>query len=250
MFFSVHRQRRSLKAMATNAIKFPGMPGYDPGGGVGGGVGGRLRERLRRLNLQSAGDEGTEPYEPRMGQFDRLTSFSGDVSAVDPMSSPLFARRRLRAMGNVTRGAQEAGRTYQRQTGLGAGTAGGAAQASLLNLLGASEAEMVGDELATGERNYLTDLERGNVDRRLSALLASVGAEGNINQLGQQESQFARSLEEQQREFDEVQGIDDNFDENNLFIEGPPYGDPDTGPAFTNRRRPLSTMLTQYGRQF
>lgn len=199
------------------------------------------RDRLRS-NYKGLYGTGTSPATYATADADALRGANTRVGVQNPMNDPVFSRRRLRAMSNVTRGASAAGDTFQRQTGLGAGTAGGAAQSSLLKALGAANAQGVGDEMYNSERNYLTGLESGNADRNVGVLNNLAALEAQANSLRQNESQYARSLEEEQRQYDETNGLNDPETPEDDFITGPTRG------PITRHSAAFSPWLSRYGR--
>lgn len=93
------------------------------------------------------------------------------------------ASRGLRARTGSGVAAESAARQFREQTGLGAGTAGGGAQTSLLRLLGASKGYEAEDAINSDAQKFAAEQEAANKDRSLQALQAATGQE--TTRLGQ-----------------------------------------------------------------
>lgn len=203
------------------------LPGNAPSASNGGA--GILRQTVAMSEERPAFVQG-----PTLSSPSRLDSFNPNVAASNPYSDPRFVNRVARAKAGVLRNAQSAAGDYQRSTGLGAGTSGGAGQASLLRMLGSAQAENTADDMFLGERDFQTGLAAANKNREFASLQAGDGAELARLQMQQQQAQFENQFREGNYRYDFEYGTpDDNFNEFEQFV---PTGGYDA-PYVTRARR-------------
>lgn len=146
----------------------------------------RLRAQRRRLFQRRNGAQGGTTTSSSQSNsssgldsrfLDKLYNFDPNVNIPDVSNDPLTLRRSLRARQDIAGAANTAGLEFQRRTGLGAGTAGGAGQAAYLKMMGTAQGARAADDIVQGEREFQTAVGQANRSRALDALLGGAGQE-------------------------------------------------------------------------
>lgn len=189
---------------SNRGVGRPGNPngagggGYSPSGGYGqgyvydGGISAPLGGGSSMYRYDSSNNRGVphvsskrvdnERVDPGMINWERVYAnpiSARSVSAFDVEGDAMAQRRGSRAFNDVVGSARRAGDDFQRSTGLGAGTAGGAAQASLLRTLGGARGAEARDNVLQDERVFRTGIDERNADRDFQASSANQAARLN-----------------------------------------------------------------------
>ena len=137
--------------------------------------------RFDRLKLPTPGRKGLDELESFMD--DRAYNVRS-ATELNPM-----VRRRMESLrGQGIRAGDSAAQQFQRTTGLGSGTAAGAARAGMMRMQGAVEGSQAADMAGSQEIERLTGLEERNVGRRLSGAGALHG--GEMGQYGAESDRY------------------------------------------------------------
>ena len=155
--------------------------------------------------------QSSNPYLERLG---------GDWSAtaMRARDDGDFANQANRAFADQVQAGRTAGSEFQRQTGLGAGSAGGASQSSVLELMGSLQGQRAREEMFTSEQRRLDELSQADMNRLLAATTAGASEFGTQTrhasdlaqrrrEASQQASIARRQIGEQARQFNQGLGL-------------------------------------------